>query len=68
MTPPVAWSTWTLADTEGEPWRGFLVILRHPEVEHQYALDLCLDWSGGEPDAGGGGGGWTHGSIIRPLR
>jgi hypothetical protein len=53
MTSPVAWSTWTFTDDDSEPWRGFLVILQHPEIEHQYALDLRAEWAAGDPQSGG---------------
>jgi hypothetical protein len=54
ITPPVAWSTWTFTDEDGEPWRALLVILQHPEVEHQYLLDLRVQWAAGDPRIGPG--------------
>ncbi len=65
LTPPVAWSTWTLTDTEGEPWRGFLIIVQHPEDEHHYVLDLHVDWVGGEPDLPAGGS--TQEAPLPPV-
>ncbi|HZS88158.1 MAG TPA: hypothetical protein VFE42_11800 [Chloroflexota bacterium] len=49
---PVAWSSWSFKDESGEDWRGLLFVLRRPEAEGQYVLNLRAD-SG--PDDGPSG-------------
>jgi len=37
---PVAWSTWTFSDEEGESWRGLFFALREPDEPNAYYLHL----------------------------
>jgi hypothetical protein len=48
---PAAWSSWTLTDVEGQPWRALLVALKRPDVPRRYALHLIAEWTG-EQSAG----------------
>ena len=42
----LAWSTWSFADSEGEPYLGTLYVLRCPESPEQYRLSLVAEWAG----------------------
>jgi hypothetical protein len=64
---PVAWSTWTFADEDKEPWRAFFVIRKRPDIARSYWVQLLADWVGTTPRANGGipGSQWgmTSGTI-----
>jgi len=61
---PIAWSTWTFSDEQGEPWRGLFFILKVPGKEQSYILEARINWEksgeevGGMPRIGGGGLHW----------
>ncbi|HZS89508.1 MAG TPA: hypothetical protein VFE42_18715 [Chloroflexota bacterium] len=40
----LAWSNWDFADGAGQPYRGTLSMLRHPERAGQYRLILEAEW------------------------
>ncbi|MFI5272622.1 MAG: hypothetical protein ACHQ4H_06260 [Ktedonobacterales bacterium] len=67
---PVAWSTWTVRDHDGEPWNGLFIALHLPNRPQRYQLLLEADYAGtstrddGRPS--GGGTGWTsYGPLTR---
>jgi hypothetical protein len=53
----VRWSFWDFADTEGEPWRGYLFVFQPPDDPQRYFLELRAKWAG--PGGGDGGRGWA---------
>ncbi len=42
----LAWSVWSIHDTQGFPWRGVLSIARRPDQEQQFMLHLTTDYVG----------------------
>jgi hypothetical protein len=62
-TGPVAWSTWSLADGEGNPWRGLFVAIRRDDTPGRYALVLDAERIEGRDGSRSGSSvatGWTH--------
>lgn len=50
---PIAWSTWTFSDEQGEPWRGLFFILKVPGKEHSFILEVRINWEKQEEEGGG---------------
>ena len=47
---PLAWSTWTFQDDDGQNWQGWFFALRTSDQPGKYMLQVHAQWT----DAGGG--------------
>lgn len=59
---PVAWSTWTFADEDKDPWRAFFILLQRPDMPGRYWAQVIAEWAGERPRSGGTG--WVSGARI----
>src|SRR5579863_9912745 len=58
------WSTWTLRDTEGQTWRGTLLVLRESDAPRQYFLMVRANLVGESKSSRGDGGTWSMSSMT----
>jgi hypothetical protein len=50
---PVAWSTWTFADEDNQPWLGLFIVLKRPDVPRRYWLHVQAEWTHKSQDGDG---------------
>jgi hypothetical protein len=56
---PLAWSSWTFQDADGQDWQALLTILARPDRAGEFLLALRAEWTAASNAGGWPASGWV---------